>query len=35
MYRGFNGGWMDGGVPFMGNWGEAELEATSQARMER
>jgi putative membrane protein len=21
MYRGFNGGWMNGGVPFMGNWG--------------
>jgi putative membrane protein len=21
MYRGMNGGWINGGVPFMGNWG--------------
>ncbi len=21
MYRGINGGWLNGGVPFMGNWG--------------
>jgi len=21
MYRGMNGGWINGGIPFMGNWG--------------
>jgi uncharacterized membrane protein len=21
MYRGFNGGWINGGIPFLGNWG--------------
>ena len=21
MYRGMNGGWFNGGLPFMGNWG--------------